>query len=128
MALSVALPEYVQAATGKRSSRTYNFLRESFVTSALPHTARRSITRAPQGTRQTPEFCEYPDVLKELVYILYQDRSLHEKVFGKLGVPPPSTLHRYKWYITREQEGGIFGAYEVVHTYLDVRELEGLSA
>lgn len=78
-------------------------------------------TRALSGTRQSPELCEYPDVLKELVYILYYNRSLREKIFSNLGISPPTTLHLYKQYITKMQVGGILGAYEVVNAYLDIR-------
>jgi hypothetical protein len=81
--------------------------------------------RAPPGTRQSPEFCDYPDVLKELAYIVYQDRSLREKVFGKLGGSAPSTLYQYKRYITKPRNGGILGTYDVINAYLDVREEEG---
>lgn len=76
------------------------------------------------SVRQTPEMCEYPDVLKELTYILYQDRSVRESVFARLGVSSPSTLLMYKRYITQVQDGGILGLYEVLNAYLDVRELE----
>lgn len=84
--------------------------------------------RAAPGVRQSPELCEYPDVLKELVYIIYQDEVLREKVFSTLGVNAPSTLYLYKRYITKEQDEGIFGAYKVVNAYLDVRQAEGLSS
>jgi len=80
--------------------------------------------QAPHGTRQSPEFCEYPDVLKELVYILYHDRSLRQKIFGKLGISAPSTLYLYKRYIIRPQNGGILGVYKVIDAYLDVRREE----
>jgi hypothetical protein len=84
--------------------------------------------RAPLGTRQTPALCEYPDVLKELAYILFQDQSLREKVFAKLDHPPPSTMSLYKRYIVKPQDGGILGTYNAINAYLDVREEEGLLA
>ena len=80
--------------------------------------------KAPPGTKQSADLCEYPDVLKELVYILYQDSSLREKIFASLGVASPPTLDRFKKYITKVQGGGLLGAYKVVSTYLDVRKLE----
>ena len=80
--------------------------------------------RAPLGTRQSHELCEYPDALKELTYILYRDQSLREKVFFKLGVSPPTTLHQYKQYITKMQAGGILGVYKVIDAYLDIRGSE----
>jgi hypothetical protein len=46
--------------------------------------------RAPEGSKQTPRMCEYPDALKELVYIIYENRALRRKVFAKLGVPEPT--------------------------------------
>ena len=85
-------------------------------------------TRAPLGIKPTPDLCEYPDVLKELVHILYQDPSLREKIFANLGAASPSSLHHYKRYIAKVQGGGCLGVYKVVSAYLNVREQEGLSA
>jgi hypothetical protein len=70
-------------------------------------------TRAPAGTQQTSDLCEYPDVLKEFVYILYQDEVLREKIFARLGVAEPSSLSLYQRFIGKIRHGGIFGAYEV---------------
>jgi hypothetical protein len=80
-------------------------------------------TRASAGTQQTSDLCEYPDVLKELVYILYQDEALREKIFAKLGAAGPSGLSLYQRFIGKRRHGGIFGAYEVVNAYLELREL-----
>jgi hypothetical protein len=66
--------------------------------------------------------------LKEIVYILYRDNSLREKVFAKLGVAAPSNLYLYKRYITKPREGRLLGVYKVVDAYLSVREEEGSSA
>ena len=57
--------------------------------------------RAPPGTKKSADLCKCPDVLKELIYILYQDLSLREKIFARLGVASPPTLYRYKRYITK---------------------------
>lgn len=70
-----------------------------------------------------PGDCEYPDVLKELVYILYQDEASREKIFKKLGVAQPSGLSLYQRFISKRQQDGIFGAYDVVDAYLELREL-----
>jgi hypothetical protein len=77
--------------------------------------------RAP---RQTPVMCKYPDALKELVYLLYHDESLREKVFSKLGISKPTSLQLYKQYITKMQVGGIIGVYKVIDAYLDIRRSE----
>jgi hypothetical protein len=74
------------------------------------------------GTKQTL------DVLKEIMYVLYQDRSLREKIFARLGVAPPMTLYNYKRYITKVQDGGTLGVYNVLSAYLDVREVGESSA
>jgi hypothetical protein len=58
-------------------------------------------TRALPGTKQAPDVCEYPDILKELLYILYQDQLLRGKIFARLGVAPPLTLYNYKKYIAK---------------------------
>jgi hypothetical protein len=80
------------------------------------------------GEKATPELCDYPDALKEVVYILYRDSSLREKVFAKLGVLAPANLYLYKRYITKLSDGGLLGVYKVVDAYLRVREEEGLLA
>lgn len=90
-----------------------------FAPYGLPFNHRRALP----GTKHSADLCDYPDVLKELVYILYQDPSLREKIFESLGVASPSSLYRYKMYITKVQAGGLLGAYKVVSAYLDVREL-----
>jgi hypothetical protein len=79
---------------------------------------------APPGTKRSPELCDYPDVLKEVAFILYSDKPLREKIFAHLGISPPSTLFLYKRYITKVQHGGILGVYRVIDAYLDVREAE----
>jgi hypothetical protein len=68
--------------------------------------------------------CEYPDVLKEVAFILYSDKALREKIFAHLGIGPPSTMFLYKRYITKRQSGGILGVYRVIDAYLDIREAE----
>jgi hypothetical protein len=76
--------------------------------------------RSQHGARQS-DLCEYPDVLKELVYILFQDQSLREKVFSRLDLSPPDTLSQYKQYITKAKDGELIGAYKIVDAYLDLR-------
>jgi hypothetical protein len=83
---------------------------------------------APSGTRHSTDLCEFPDVLKEIVFVLYENRPLCEKIFAKLGVLLPSGEYGYKRYITKRQDGGIFGAYKVINAYLDIRESEGMPA
>ncbi len=77
---------------------------------------------ASPGTRPSADLCEYPDVLKELVYILYQNEALRTKIFAKLGVARPSSLTLYQRFIGKRQHDGILGAYEVVNAYLELRE------
>jgi hypothetical protein len=60
--------------------------------------------------------------LKELVYILYQEEALREKIFTRLGVAGPSSLPLYQRFIGKKRHGGILGAYEVVHAFLELRE------
>jgi hypothetical protein len=73
------------------------------------------------GTPRSHKLCEYRDVLKELVYILYENQPLRQRIFARLGDTMPSSLIRYQRYIS-EKEGGIFGAYNVVDAYLDIRD------
>jgi hypothetical protein len=79
--------------------------------------------RPPPGTKKSADLCEYPDVMKELVYILYQDQSRRSKIFAKLGVAPASTLYLYQRFIGKRQQDSLLGAYEVVNAYLELREL-----
>ena len=77
----------------------------------------------PPGTEKNrADLCEYPDVLKELVYILYQDQFRRKKIFTKLGVSPPPTLYLYQRFIGKSKKDGILGAYEVVNAYLELQE------
>lgn len=76
----------------------------------------------PPGTEKSADLCEYPDVLKELVYILYQDQFRRKKIFTKLGVSPPPTLYLYQRFIGKSKKDGILGAYEVVNAYLELQE------
>ena len=80
--------------------------------------------RAPTGSRQSPAECDYPDVLKELTYIIYQDASLRQSVFAKLKCSTPSSLNEFKQFITGRQSGGILGVYEVIFAYIGIREEE----
>ena len=91
-----------------------------------PFSAPFNHTRALTGTRQSAKDCDYPDVLKELTYIIYQDVSLRRSVFAKLGHSMPSNLNEFKQFITGRQIGGIFGVYEVIFAYICIRE-EGIS-
>ena len=87
-----------------------------------PFSAPFNHTQAPANERQSPAQCDYPDVLKELAYIIYQDMPLRQSVFAKLGHSMPSNLDDYRKFITGRQSGGIFGVYEVIFAYIGVRE------
>jgi hypothetical protein len=76
----------------------------------------------PPGARPSPDLCEYPDILKELVFIIYQNKSLREKVFTKLGVTQPASLHTFQRFVGKKQGDGILGAYEVLNGYLELRD------
>jgi hypothetical protein len=67
--------------------------------------------------------CDYPDVIKELVYIVYRDEGLRNRVFSKLGHSTPGNLILYNRYIGKKS-GGTFGAYNVLDAYLDLRAEE----
>ena len=90
----------------------------------VPYCAPFNHERPLPGTSRTPDLCYFPDVLKELSYILYAKRLLRQKIFQRLGLSMPLTLEAYKRYIARRPNGGIFGAYEVIYAYLEVREEE----
>jgi hypothetical protein len=90
----------------------------------VPYEAPFYHERAPNGSKQTPKMCEYPDALKELVYIIYENQALRKKVFAKLGIPEPTVLRRYMQYVTAVGDGQLPAAYKIIDAYLRVREEE----
>jgi hypothetical protein len=79
------------------------------------------------GTRYKGEFCDYPDVLKELTYVIYQNKRAREAVFVKLGHPVPTTLTLYWRFLGKRRGGDLLGLYEVLVAYLDVKETAGFN-
>ena len=65
--------------------------------------------------------CIFQDALKELTYIIYDDSATREAVFNRINHPMPTTLDLYKRFICRQVAGGIFGVYEVLNAYIDLR-------
>ena len=45
-------------------------------------------------------------------------------IFSELGVSLSTTLQQYKQYIMKIQVEGIFGAYNVIDSYLNIRPLD----
>ena len=74
------------------------------------------------GTRYKGEFCDYSDVLKEMTYIVYQNRRAREAIFARLDHPAPTTLISYWRFLGKRRAGGLLGLYEVLAAYLDMRE------
>lgn len=77
--------------------------------------------RPPSGVPRSATLCDYPDVLKEVVYLLYENQSLRQEIFARLGDTMPPTLQCYQRYIS-VKKGGTLGAYNVINAYLDIRE------
>jgi hypothetical protein len=42
----------------------------------------------PAGLKYRGELCDYPDLLKELTYILYQKQTIRNAIFNTLAHPP----------------------------------------
>jgi hypothetical protein len=77
------------------------------------------------GTKKSSSLCDYPHIIKELAYILYQDPIILAKVFERLEVSQPSTPSGYETFLTRRPGGEeTFGIYEVVGAYFEIREEE----
>jgi hypothetical protein len=74
------------------------------------------------GARYSADLCDYPDVLKELVYVLFQDRALKTDIFTRLDAPVPVNGMVFQRFIARKHRGGLLGLYEVINAYLDSRE------
>ena len=75
-----------------------------------------------QGTKYKGELCKYPDVLKELTYIVYQNEQMRAAVFARLRRPNPSTLTMYWRSLARILPSGLLGIYEVLAAFLDLKE------
>jgi hypothetical protein len=78
----------------------------------------------PAGSRYQGELCEYPDVLKELTYVLYQNQALRNAIFAKLGQSVPTSLVSYWRFIGKQGKSGLLGVYEVLAAYLDLNEVD----
>jgi len=76
----------------------------------------------PAGSRYKGELCDFPHVLKELAYIIYQHQDVRNTVFARLAHPAPVTTASYWRFISRRRPGGLLGLYEVIAAYLDSRE------
>jgi hypothetical protein len=74
------------------------------------------------GSRYKGDLCDYPDVLKELTFILYKKTAIRNAIFARLGHPSPSSTMSYWRFLGRRYAGGLLGVYEVLATYLDLRE------
>jgi len=81
----------------------------------------------PRGERYNGDLCEYPDVLKELAYIIYKNERVRAAVFAKLGHADPSTLALYWRFIGKISPGGLLGVYEVLAAYLELKESNQLT-
>jgi hypothetical protein len=75
-----------------------------------------------RGDPYTGEFCDYPDVLKELSFVLYHDGDIKAAIFTRLGAPIPDTITTYKRFMGKKWRGGLLGLYEVLVAYLDLKE------
>ena len=76
----------------------------------------------PAGSKYKAELCDYPDVLKELTYVLYRKQAIRNAIFTRLGHTPPSTLVMYWRFLGKKRAGGLLGVYEVLDAYLDLKE------
>ena len=73
------------------------------------------------GSKYKAELCDYPDLLKELTYIVYQNQAIRNAIFATLGHPPPSTLVTYWRFLGKRHAGGLLGVYAVLDAYLGLR-------
>ena len=74
------------------------------------------------GERYNGDLCEYPDILKELAFIIYHEATLRAAVFAALGVSTPLTMQSYKFFLRKLRPGGILGLYDVLFTCLHLRD------
>ena len=65
--------------------------------------------RASAGTQRSLELCEYSDVLKELVYILYQDRNSGKRYLGESSWLSNPVCHYIKDSLAKEDMGEPLG-------------------
>jgi hypothetical protein len=80
----------------------------------------------PRGSNQ----CEFPDLLKELAFLVYVDSTqIRDAVFFKLGVSCPSTIGQYAIWLGRTSSvpGSVVNIVEVLAAYWALRK-DGLLA
>jgi hypothetical protein len=65
--------------------------------------------------------CKFPDVLKELTWIIFQDKEALRAIFSILRRSVPVSVDGYKRYLGQCSENGILGVHEVLHAYTVVR-------
>lgn len=66
--------------------------------------------------------CKFPDVLKELAWIVFQDKEALRAIFCILHRSVPVNVDSYKRYLGQCNENGVLGVYEVLHAYTVVRD------
>jgi hypothetical protein len=53
----------------------------------------------PTGSKYKGELCDYPDMLKELAYIIFHSEAHRNVVFARLGHATPTTVVSYWRFI-----------------------------
>ena len=76
----------------------------------------------PADGEASGDLCDYPDVLKELLYIIFKEERVRTATSERLGTEAPNTVLSYKRFIGKRQVGGLLGLYEVLGAYLELRE------
>ena len=77
--------------------------------------------RPPAGKKYTGDQCDFPDILKELAFLIYQDPQTREAVFAKINHATPVTVALYWRFIGALHEGRLLGVYKVIAAYLEIR-------
>jgi hypothetical protein len=81
----------------------------------------------PTGSKYKGDLCDYPDILKELSYIIFHSEPHRNIVFARLGHATPPTVVSYWRFIGKRRPSGLLGVYEVLSAYLDLKEAGDLA-
>jgi hypothetical protein len=79
---------------------------------------------SPYNHPPPPSQCDYPDLLKELAFLVYvDDHNVRDAVFAVLGSTPPATLARYGHWLgqTGSTPGATVNIVEVLAVYWSLR-------
>ena len=77
----------------------------------------------PNSSIGNPKQCQFPDVLKEFCYIIWEDTRTRQEVFDQLEVAMPVDLQGYAGYLIKITPQGQLGLLAVLAAYAGLQKL-----